>query len=356
MAKNWVTVAGSAELARPLIERAERADGSSPVSDQALLAVAQGQRELLLFASDEAAGEQAGVVAVGILGQGELDLVVDPPARGRGIGTRALRELLARPGAAPGGAGEPAGDQAASQTSTPATGLLAWAHGENPAASALLRGAGFVPVRSLYRMALDPALLPGGGVDPLAVALPAGFALRTFGADRVDGPGGRAGGEGHRPADPHPADAHPTDSDPADARAWVAANAAAFASHPEQGKVTLEDFALMRAEPWFNPADLFLLAAPAPAALAGFTWVKTVREGEHVETELYAIGIVPGFAGQGLGRALLDVTLARMAQHHPSRVTLYVDGENERAVRMYEAAGFTIDSRSTQWRGPQVSE
>lgn len=317
-ARSLTASEGSVQAAQPLLERAERADGSSPVSDQALIAAGQGQRELVVFT----APDDAEPVAVGIVGQGELDLVVDPPKRGAGIGTAALRLLLDSPAAraaAPGGS----------------TGPLAWAHGENPAATALLRGAGFEPVRSLFRMALDPARLPAGDADPFAVELPAGFALRTFDA------------AAEATEEAHPADAH----------AWVQVNSRAFASHPEQGRVTLEDFALMRAEPWFNPDDLFLVATVDTNHTAGFTWVKTLRgEDGIVETELYVIGVDPDFAGTGLGKALLRVTLARMAQHAPQRVTLYVDGDNTRAVGMYESAGFTIDSRSTQWRGPQVSE
>ncbi|MGD9607426.1 MAG: mycothiol synthase, partial [Leucobacter sp.] len=49
---------------------------------------------------------------------------------------------------------------------------------------------------------------------------------------------------------------------------------------------------------------------------------------------------------------LLEVTLARMAQHAPERVSLYVDGENEAAERMYRSAGFTIASSSRQWVRP----
>lgn len=282
---------GSIEVAGPLIERAEHADDSSPISDQALLAVSQGQRKLLLFTE---AGHE-GPVAVGVIGQGELDLVVDPEARGLGIGAAALDQLL---------------DQANGE-------VLAWAHGENPAANALLDRAGFSPARSLFRMVLDPAILPSAGTDPLSVELPDGYSLRTF--------------------------VH------ADAAAWVRVNAVAFADHPEQGRVTESDFALMREEPWFDANDLFLLEGP-DGQLAGSTWIKTVIEDEHTETELYAIGVDPAHAGRGLGRILLDATLARMTEHHPNRVSLYVDGENERAVRMYETAGFTVDSRSTQWR------
>lgn len=314
-----VQVPGDVDRARPLLARAEHADGVAPISDQALLAAAQGQRELVLFyAADDERAEA--VLAVGALGQGELDLVVDPAARGRGVGRQALAALL--------------GGERADNTE-----LLSWAHGENPATEALLSGAGFVPVRSLYRMELDPALLPAPS-DPLAVRFAHGLSLAPFDATR--------------PA---------TAAQPSDAERWVRVNAAAFASHPEQGRVTLADFALMREEPWFDPSELLLLGAPGAAELAGYTWVKTVPAAHDAvpdsapgtaqpgpETELYAIGVDPQRAGGGLGRGLLEATLARMAQHAPSRVSLYVDGENERAVRMYEAAGFTVAARSRQWR------
>ena len=288
--------------ARALIAEAEAHDGASPVSDQAMLAAAQGQRVLLRFS--EAAGEAGEAVAavapiaVGIVGQGEVDLAVRPDARGRGVGSAALAQTLARTN------GE----------------LRAWAHGENPAAEALLARAGFAPVRTLLRMALDPALLPSDGRDPLALQAPAGLRLRAFDPEQ-----------------------------PADAAAWVRSNAAAFASHPEQGRITEADFALMRQEPWFEPDDLILLAEEPGPELAGSAWIKTVRGDEGVECELYAVGVRPEQAGRGLGRLLLDVALARMAQHAPTRVTLYVDGENERAVRLYEHASFTVDSRSRQW-------
>lgn len=299
-------LAGSIEEARPLLDRAEQHDASPQISDQALLAVAQGQRNLVLF--QDASGN---TLAVGVIGQGELDLVVDPQHRGRGVGSAALNQLRAQ-----------------------ATGeILAWAHGENPAANALLDSAGFTPVRSLYRMSLDPALLPPAGTE---VQAPDGYTLRPF------NPGS-----------------------PADAPAWVRVNAAAFANHPEQGRITEKDFALIREEPWYLDADLLLLEtssggdSKAPH-LAGSTWVKTLHHesdgpSPSVETELYAVGVDPEFAGKGLGKVLLNATLARMADHDPQRVTLYVDGENERAVQMYKNAGFTISSRSRQWRGPSLS-
>ena len=285
--------------AREVIAAAEAHDGTPPVSDQALLSATQGSRRLVLFTAPGAGLPDA----VGIVGEQELDLVVRPQSRGRGIGSAAMTALLPTEEAEP---------------------VLAWAHGENPAAEALLSAHDFTPVRSLFRMALDPARLPADGHGPAALAAPEGLELRAFDPDR-----------------------------PGDAGVWVRANAAAFATHPEQGRMTEADFALIAAEAWFDPSDLLLLVDDTGEA-AGSTWVKTLTE-PVVETELYAVGVRPERAGQGLGSFLLDATLARMAQHRPERVTLYVDGENERAVRMYEHAGFTIDSRSRQWRRGPVS-
>lgn len=278
--------------AREILSEATVADGTPPISDQALLAATRGRRELIELDH-----------AVGVIGEGEVDLVVRPSARGQGIGRRTLHELLSRADLAP------------------RSELRAWAHGENPAATALLRAAGFHPVRELLRLSLDPDRLPAA-IDN-ARALPRGFEIVPF--------------------DP----AHAAHADD-----WVRVNAAAFATHPEQGAVTRTDFDALTQEPWFVAEDLRLaysVAADGAGALAGFTWVKTVREDEATETELYVLGVDPAFAGIGLGAALLGETMRRMQQHHPDRITLYVDGDNTNAVALYERAGFETEQRSVQY-------
>ncbi|MGI8393711.1 mycothiol synthase [Leucobacter sp. W1038] len=294
----------SMESVRALVAEAERTDGTAPFSDQALLAASRGTRTLIAFDDGEATRDHTtgsrSPVAVGVCGEGELDLVVRPDARGAGVGSAALAHLLA---------------EADRETPTP---LRAWAHGENPAASALLRGAGFAPVRTLYRLALDPARLAAAITE--SRAMPAGFGIEPF----------------------NPASHEHAES-------WVRVNAAAFADHPEQGGVTDADFAALRAEHWFDPEDLILARDESNGSLAGYTWIKTVRQGELVEAELYVLGVDPVYAGRGLGAALLGETLRRMSEHHPTRITLYVDGSNEHALALYTRAGFTVDTVSTQW-------
>lgn len=282
---------------RSILDEAEAIDGISPVSDQAQLAVSQGKRTLIEYGDD----------AFGILGEGELDLVVRPSARGRGIGSELLTQLL---------------EQA--RHDHPGE-ILAWAHGENPAAEKLLMRAGFTPARNLYRMALDPEHM--GEIIDASPALPAGFVPSSL---------EETGAAAHE--------------------AWVRVNADAFAGHPEQGRMTLEDFTTLMEEPWFDPADLIFALdvrnEETGPRLAGYAWIKTQRgeSGEAPESELYVLGVDPQYAGRGLGAALLGESLKRMTEIQPSRITLYVDGDNENAVTLYKRSGFTIDQKSTQWR------
>ena len=302
------------EQLRDLMTTAEAHDGFSPISDQAFIAASRGERELSRFDSEETKA-----VAFSVVGEGELDLVVRPDARGRGVGSTVIAELLG---------------QAARFGE-----LRAWAHGENPAATELLERSGFTPVRELLRMVLDPVDLPAA-------------------PDSAVSPTEYADGFHTAPFDPEV---------PAQAEEWVRVNAAAFADHPEQGKMTLGDFTSLTHEEWFDAEDLTLCysreGTPTDPAghVAGYAWVKTIverpaptdaspqTETEQTSCELYAIGVHPDYAGHGLGRALLESVLKRMAQHAPSRVSLYVDGENERAVDMYVRYGFEVEQRSTQW-------
>ncbi|MWV50774.1 mycothiol synthase [Rathayibacter sp. VKM Ac-2803] len=269
-----------------LIGRATWFDEQPPFSDQTLVDARAGSRTLLIGLRADV------VVAAAVLGQGELEFVVDPEWRGVGFGRAALEQVLA----------------------SGRTGLLAWAHGDHPAARALAASHGFSPVRTLLHLALDPLSAP-------EVVVPDGFAL---------------------------SDAR--DLDPAE---WVALNARVFAAHPEQGRLTEDDLAARRAEPWFDEGD-FLLLRDASGALVGYDWLKI--EPGSTTGEIYVLGIAPEAAGHGLGRALLGAGLARMVERGCTAADLYVEAENRSAVALYRSLGFVDASVDVQYlqRAPAV--
>jgi polyphosphate kinase len=274
-----------------LASRAGAADGDPPFSDQTLVdlrATPDPRVRTVLARSPQ--GELVGA-SVGVSeddGAAHLvELVVDPRHRRRGIGG-ALTAALAEVG-----------------TGT----VRAWAHGGHPGAAALAARHGLTPVRDLHRL-LRP--LRGAQDLPLPGDLPAGYRLRSFEPGR-------------------------------DEQEWLRANAAAFADHPEQGRMTLDDLRQREAEPWFDAAG-FLLAVPEddPGTVAGFHWTKVhpAEGGRAPLGEVYAVGIVPEHQGAGLGRALTAAGVNHLAEQGLDEVMLYVDGDNTAALRLYERLGF----------------
>jgi mycothiol synthase len=151
----------------------------------------------------------------------------------------------------------------------------------------------------------------------------------------------------------------------ADADAWVALNAFAFADHGEQGRLTRRDFDDRVAQPWFDPAGLFL--AERAGRLVGFHWTKVHPTGGELASrpdaggelasrpdaaggelasrpdaagEIYVLGVHPAEQGSGLGRALASIGLSYLASLGLPEVLLYVDAANAPAVRVYERLGF----------------
>lgn len=257
-------------------------DGHAPFNEQARLDLDAGRRSLVLAFVDRP--DTPGPVAAAAIGQGELDLVVLPAERGRGNGGAFLEALLA-------------------DFVPPETPVVAWSHGDHPAARALGASHGFAAVRTLLE---------------LGVALPAAGAE---GAERMD-----------------------TFRVGVDEGEWVALNARIFASHPEQGRVTVDDLRARGAEPWFDAGD-FLVLRDESGAMIGYNWLKVTGD----TGEIYVIGVDAASAGHGLGRRLMLAGLERLAERGCSTATLYVEADNAAAVGLYRSLGFTDHSVDVQY-------
>ncbi|HEY0636499.1 MAG TPA: mycothiol synthase, partial [Pseudonocardiaceae bacterium] len=126
----------------------------------------------------------------------------------------------------------------------------------------------------------------------------------------------------------------------ADEAALLAVNNRAFATHPEQGRWTERDVLLREREPWFD-ADGLLLAVDSDDRVVGFHWTK-VHDPVRGPGEVYVLGVDPDRHGGGLGRALTAAGLRYLRERRGTgEVILYVEADNEPALRVYRALGFT---------------
>ncbi|MFF3765604.1 mycothiol synthase [Streptomyces sp. NPDC001922] len=286
----------AAQTVSELLEEAARIDGQPAVSEQGRLQLRGGRREgvrhLLLYADEGDGGRTlAGYAQLEETDPVEApaaELVVHPGHRGRGHGRALGCALLDASGKR----------------------LRMWAHGGHPAARHLAQVLGmslFRELRQMRRPLADLSL-----ADPV---LPEGVTVRTF-----------------RPGQ--------------DDAAWLAANAAAFAHHPEQGSLTQRDLDDRMAEAWFDPQGFFL--AEKEGRIVGFHWTK-VHAAEQLG-EVYVVGVVPGAQGGGLGKALTAIGLRHLAASALPTAMLYVDADNTAAVTVYERLGFVTHETDLMYR------
>jgi mycothiol synthase len=256
-----------------LTVEAEAADGTPPLSEQTMLRLSAPGVHLLLNDGRDGYGH--------LDHDGAAELIIAPHARGRGLGRALVRAALA------------AADERGGR-------LEVWSHGDHPAAAALARSFGFERTRVLHRLRRPLALeLPH-------VPLPDRVSIRPF----VPGS--------------------------ADEQAWLRVNARAFATHPEQGRMTLEDLRLRMAEPWFDPAGFLL--AERDSTLVGFHWTKVHPDGLG---EIYVLGVDPDAAGLRLGLPLAVAGLVSLRDRGVETAMLYVDESNAKAMKLYDKLGFT---------------
>lgn len=134
----------------------------------------------------------------------------------------------------------------------------------------------------------------------------------------------------------------------ADEPAWLEVNNRAFHGHPEQGawdRATLDE---REQQPWFDAEDF--LVHDAGGAIDSFCWTK-VHDDEPSLGEIYVVGVDPDVQGRGLGRAILLAGLDHLAQRNLATAMLYVDADDDVALRLYRSLGFTVDHRDQAYVG-----
>jgi ribosomal protein S18 acetylase RimI-like enzyme len=85
------------------------------------------------------------------------------------------------------------------------------------------------------------------------------------------------------------------------------------------------------------PPNVLLVAIDELDDVVGFTAVHP-REGE-----MFLLFVHPKHAGRGVGRALLDAAHGALRAAGCNEAFLYTHEENERALTVYEAAGYRRD-------------
>ncbi len=134
----------------------------------------------------------------------------------------------------------------------------------------------------------------------------------------------------------------------ADDAAWLEVNRRSFAAHPIQGTMVQADLDRAKADPSFDPNG-FVITSEGDQ-MTGFCWTKIHHDVKPPVGEIYIIGAHPDYQGRGLGRALV---LAGLDWLHGQGLTigmLYVEANNEPAVRLYLRLGFEIVHDFRCWR------
>ena len=282
------------EAIRKLARQSPDSADTPPLSEQALLRLAAGPPVRHLVYQQEAYHQGDGQDPT-LLGYAQLD----PGEQAHAVELVATDPLVAAELLA-----------AAGRLVDPSR-LRLWAHGRNSVAAQAAAQAGWQPVRTLLQMrrSLPDLELP----EP---RLPDGVSIRTF------QPG-------------------------SDDQAWLAVNARAFASHPEQGRWSQADLADRIAAPWFDPAG-FLLAV-RDGQLLGYHWTKVHTETSEPMGEVYVLGVDPAAQGLKLGKALLGAGLRHLRDRGLGAVLLYVEADNDAARGLYEGIGFTVFARDIQF-------
>lgn len=133
--------------------------------------------------------------------------------------------------------------------------------------------------------------------------------------------------------------------------AWITVNNRAFAEHSEQGDWSPDDVTARIAEPWFD-AEGFRLHH-RDGRLAAFCWTKIHVDQRPPIGEIYVVAVDPDFQGSGLGDEIVLAGLDAITARGVTTATLFVDGSNTAAIRLYDRLGFHVHRVRTACSGLQ---
>ena len=285
-----------------LIGAASDHDGVPPVSEHVLLHLRHGGDKADTHFIAENNGVVVGYAHLDLTDQVEgpsAELVVHPDYRKKGIGQSLLAAVQERAGSK----------------------LRLWSHGDLVGAKNIAEKSGFTRARTVIQMRRSLN-------DPIP-ELSKEVTIRNF-LPSIDN------------------------------EEWIALNNRAFANHPEQGNWSARDLDIRTKEEWFDPQGF--LIAEEKGEMTGFCWTKihgghthkhSHSEPEHDHDpigEIYIMGVDPKFAGKGIGKAVTIAGLRHMRYQGIFSAMLYVDANNDSAIKLYQSLGFTEWGRDVLYR------
>lgn len=281
----WTDALGNAQAQRiaTIVSAATAADGTAPISEQALHSLCGDSTAThLTYSVGDLIAGYANLVAAHGDHPAMAEAVVDPAYRRRGIGAELVAAALAEGGPT----------------------ARAWAHGDLAGARGVATRLGLASARELLQMrrSLTSPELP-------ELVAPEGISLRTYAGE----------------------------ADDAD---LLRVNNSAFAWHPEQSGWTEREIAVRRTEDWFDARGLFMAIDDATGVLLGFHWTKVHTETEPAVGEVYVVAIDPAAQGRGLGRILTLAGLHYLRDRGLPTVLLYTEADNVAAVHTYQRLAF----------------
>lgn len=236
---------------------------------------------------------------VGFVAPHHQQLVVHPTNRRRGVGTRLVEAALAF-----------------ARVNGDAVLTLAPPPGRADAETFASR-LGFAYDRSLWLLRLSPDR------EVPAPVFPVGVAARTFEPDE-------------------------------DIPRYVGLINSAFIDHPSPIFVSIEAVERAHAQPGWEPDGIHLLTDRSdPATPIAFCRARIdIDDAGQRIGEISLIGVAATWRGRGLGRELLRWGVMYLRDRAVDDLTLHVEAKNDRALGLYERAGFVRGQEWPCWSRP----